>query len=96
MLHYNRINIIEGIDLAKSNNSKECMICHYFFFNHGFKFQDSVCNGCHDLSMLCINISSIAIITVKNVNCCCIIHNNSKSEAINLLENSVIEDQGYI
>ena len=68
MLHYERIAISEGADLAKSNNNKECMICHYFFFNHGrFKFQDSLCNGCHDLTMLTINISNIAIITVKNV-----------------------------
>ena len=39
--------------------------------------------------MLCLNISGIAIITVKNVDYCCIIHNISKSGAINLLENSV-------
>ena len=25
------------------NKSKECMICQYWFFNHRFKFQDSVC-----------------------------------------------------
>ena len=68
MLYYNRVDISEGNDLAKSNNNKECMICHYFFFNHGrFKFQDSLCSGCHDLTMLTINISNIAIITVKNV-----------------------------
>ena len=36
-------------------------------FNHGVKFQDSVCNGCHDLTMLSVNISDIAIITAKNV-----------------------------
>ena len=74
---------------AKSNNSKECMICQYCFFNHGFRFQDYVCNGCHGLTMLNVNISNIAIITVKNVNYRCIIHNISKSEAINLLRNSV-------
>ena len=44
-----KVNISERIDLAKSNNSKECMICHYWFFNHEFNFQDKVCNGCHDL-----------------------------------------------
>ena len=46
--------------------------------------------------MLCLNISDIAIITVKNVDYRCIIHNISKSEAVNLLENSVLEDCGYI
>ena len=64
MLYYNRIDIHEGIDVAKSNNSKECISCHCLFFNHGFKFQDSVSNGCHDLTMLCLNISNIAIIIV--------------------------------
>ena len=53
------------------------MIFHYFFFNNGFKFQDYVCNGCHDLRMLNVNIRDIAIITVKNVDYCCIIHNIS-------------------
>ena len=41
------------------------MICHYWFFNHGFKFQNYVCNGCHDLRKLCLNISNVAIITLK-------------------------------
>ena len=50
---------------TKSNNSKEYIICHYWVFNHGFEFQDSICNGCHDLTMLCLDISDIAIITVK-------------------------------
>ena len=35
--------------------------------NHGFNFQDSVCNGCHDLTILNVNISDIAIITVKSI-----------------------------
>ena len=46
--------------------------------------------------MLCIDISDIALMTVKNVDYRCIIHSISKSEAINLLENSVLEDRGYI
>ena len=96
MLYYDKIDISKGIDLAKNNNSKECMICHYGFFYHGFKFQDSVCNGCHDLTRLSVDISDFAIITVKNVGYCCIIYNISKSEAINLLKRFVLEDCGYV
>ena len=96
MLYCDRIDISEEIDLAKSKNSKECMIYHYWYFHHGFNFQDYVCNGCHNLTIMCLNISNIAIITVKNVDCRCIIHNISKSKAINLLENSVLEDRGYL
>ena len=42
--------------------------------------------------MLRVNIADIAIITMKSVDYCCIIHNVSKSEAANLLEISVFED----
>ena len=31
MLYYDRIDISEGIDIAKSNNRKEFMICLYWF-----------------------------------------------------------------
>ena len=37
MIYYNRINLIEEIDLTKGNNSKECIFCHYWYFNHEFK-----------------------------------------------------------
>ena len=66
------------------------------FFNHEFEFQDSLCNGCHDLTMLFLIISDIAIITIKGVDCCCIIDDISKFEAIYLLKNSMLEDRGYI
>ena len=46
--------------------------------------------------MVCANISDIAITTIRNVDYRCIIHNISKSEAISLLKNSVLEDRGYI
>ena len=52
----------------------------FFFFNHRFKIQNSVCNSCHDLTMLCFNISNIAIIAVKGVDYRCIILDISKSE----------------
>ena len=50
MLYYDRIDISEGIGLARSNKSKECMIFHYWFSNHGFKFQDFVRNARHVMS----------------------------------------------
>ena len=38
MLHYNRIDLSEGIDVAKSRDSKECIIFHYCSYKHGYKF----------------------------------------------------------
>ena len=32
MLYYHRINVSEGIDVNKTNKSKECDIPHYCYF----------------------------------------------------------------
>ena len=74
MLYYDRTDTSKGIDLAKSNNGKEFMIYRYWFVNHGFNVQDHLCNDCHDLSMLSVNISDIFIITIKNADYRGIIH----------------------
>ena len=58
------------------------IVCHYCCFNHEFKFQSSVYNGCHDMTMLCLNLSDIASITVKGVDYRCISHYISESDAI--------------
>ena len=65
MVYYEKIDISTQTDLAISNNSKECMICHYWLFSYGFQFQDHVCNDCHDLTMLSVDISDIAIVFMK-------------------------------
>ena len=46
--------------------------------------------------MLRVNISDVGIITVKNVDYCCVIRSISKYEAINILENLGFEDRGYV
>ena len=38
IMYYNRIDLSEGINVAKSNNSIECFACHYWYFKYGFKF----------------------------------------------------------
>ena len=40
MLEYDRIDISEGIDVNITNASKECIICHYWYFlGRGFKYE---------------------------------------------------------
>ena len=46
--------------------------------------------------MSCLNISDTAIITIKSVTYSCILYGISKSEAINLFKNSVLEDHCYL
>ena len=88
MLYYDRIDVSEGIDVNKTSASKECDVCHYWYFlNFSFKFQPNVCNRCHTLLMMSVNLTNIAILNIKRSDYCCIISLISKNGVINLLQN---------
>ena len=66
MLYHDRIEVSERIDVNKTRASKEYDICHYWYFlNYNFTFQPNVCNRCHDLLMMSISVSDIAILNIK-------------------------------
>ena len=66
MLQYQKIGISEGIDINKTTASKECELCHYWFFKDiGFKFEEHVCNKCHDLLAIAYSLKDIAILNAK-------------------------------
>ena len=66
MLCFDRIDVSEGIDVNKISASKECDICHYWYFlNYSFNFQPNVCNRCHELLIMSMNLSDIAILSIK-------------------------------
>ena len=98
MIYYDRIDVSEGIDVNKTSASKECDVCHYWYFlNFSFKFQPNVCNRCHDLLMMSMNLSDIAILNIKGSDYCCIISLISKNEAINVMQNAdLIEKKGSV
>ena len=88
MLYFDRIDVSKTIDVNKTSASKECDICHYWYFlNKGFKIQPNVCNRCHELLMMSMNLSDIAILNIKGSHYCSIISGISKSEVIKLLQN---------
>ena len=68
MLYYDRIDVSKGIDINKTSKSKEWDICHYWYFlDKDFNFQLHVYNGCHDLLMMSLNLSDIAVLNIKNL-----------------------------
>ena len=88
MLYFDRIYISEGINVNKTSASKECNVCHYsYFLNYSFKFQTNICNRCHDLLMMSINLSNIVILNIKGPDYPRYISLISKNEAINLVQN---------
>ena len=50
MLRYQKTDVSEGIDINKTSASEEYELCYYWFFKDVvFKFEEHVCNKCHDL-----------------------------------------------
>ena len=89
MIYYDRIYISEETDVNMTSKSKECDICQYWYFlSKGFKFQPNVCNRCHDLLMMSMNLSDIAILRINSVDYCCINSWIIKHEAISLMQNT--------
>ena len=66
MLEYDRIDILEGIDVNKTSVSKGCDICHFWCFKDiGFRYEPYLFNGCYDLMQKAMSFNDVAIIYVK-------------------------------
>ena len=97
MLPYQKINVSEGIDVNKKSASKECELCHYWFFKDiGFKFEEHVCNKCHDLLTIAHSLKDIAILSAKGATFRCILMGISKNEVLKRLNNSVTYYRGVL
>ena len=74
MLDYHKIDVTEEIDVNTTSESKAYDFCHYWYFlEKWLKSQPDVCNGCHDVLMVSMNLSDIAIINILGVDHRCIV-----------------------
>ena len=56
MLEYDRIDLSEGIDVNKCEDTLiKCNLCQYFVFKN-FNYQRRICDGCHDTSTEAISM----------------------------------------
>ena len=93
----NKIHVSKGFHVNKTSASKECELCHYWIFkNIGFKFEEHVCNKCHDLLTIAHSLKDIAILSAKGATFRCILMGISKNEALKRLNNSVTRDRGVL
>ena len=73
------------------------MLCHYWYFKDvGFKFEPHVCTKCHNVLMTTYELKNITILNVKGVDFRCVLSVISRDEAVNRLNNSVLEDKGVL
>ena len=93
---YERIDIVEGIDIDKINPSRECTVCHYWYFKDvRFKLESNICKKC---SIGCIfsKTKRIEILDVKGVDYRCVLCGIGRNKVASILNNSVLEDKGVI
>ena len=86
MLKYYKIDITEGIDLNKTNKSRECMFCHYWYYlNKNFSYAPFTCDACYNIVQKSTDLKNITIIHVKNNACRVYFKDISKHKAKKLM-----------
>ena len=97
MIQYHKIKVSEGIDVNKTSASKECLLCHCWFFKDiGFKFEDHICNKCHELLTRAYSLKDMTILSTKGNTHRCILMGIIKNEGLKRLNNSVTYDRGVL
>ena len=66
------------------------------FKNVGFKFEEYVCNRCHDLLMMAYYSKNIAILSAKGATFRCILWGISRNEELKKLNNALTYDRGVL
>ena len=94
MLEHGKIDISEGIDDDMSNKSKECMLCHYWYFlDKNFSYGPYLCDGCYNIMQKSIEFKNIAIAYVRESAYRIYFLYMSKREAKKLMSNSNLCDK---
>ena len=97
MIQYKRIDASEGIDVNKTSASKECELCHYWFFKDvGLKCEEHIYNGRHDLLTMAYSLINIVILSAKGATFRCLLMGTTKNEALKKLNSSVTFDRGVL
>ena len=98
MLEYDRINFSEGIDVNKSNKSKECMLCHYWYFlDKNFSNGPYLCNGCYNIMQKPIDFKNIAIVHIrKNAYRINFLYRNKHKAKILMTNSNLIYKKGVL
>ena len=61
------------------------MLSHYWYFEDiGYEYEQYVCNGCHDLSMMVYDLDDCIILNIKGVDDRCLVYNMSINDTIKL------------
>ena len=66
------------------------------FKDVGFKLEEHVCNGCHDLLTVAYGLQNVAILSTKEATFTSLLMGISENEALKKLNNSVRYERGVL
>ena len=65
-MKYDRIDISEGIDVDKTNESRECKFCLYWYFlNKNFSCGAFTFDGCYHMVQRSTDFKNVAIVHIR-------------------------------
>ena len=68
MLQWHNSDFSEGTDISKTDASKECDICHHWYFlNKNVEYEPYLCNDYHDLMERVINLNNLLLFSLKEM-----------------------------
>ena len=89
-----KIDISEGIDINKTNASKECDICYYWYFlDKNFYYEPYPFNGFYDLMQKVMSFNDATIVSIKGNDYKIHFWYISKNDAISIMNNSSLNEK---
>ena len=69
-----KLRFLKELMLIKQANQKNVIFFHYrYFLDKGFKFQPDVCNMCHNVLMMSMDLKDTASLNIHGADYRCII-----------------------
>ena len=92
MFEYDRIDIFEGIDINKcEETSRKCSLCKfYYFLDKNFNHGPYLCDGCYDMFMKAIGMQNLTIINHNGNYYRVIFVFMTKKDVYNSIKNAII------
>ena len=53
--------LVDSVLIKELHQKSVIFVTNWYFLNYGYKFESNVCNRCHDLLMMSMNLSDIVI-----------------------------------
>ena len=89
-----KIDVSERIVINKTNASKECKICHYWYFKDIlFKYEPYLCNGCDGLMQKAVSFNDVVVVYIKGIAYRIHFWCMSKNDATSIMNNSNLIDK---